>query len=148
MTDVRITKDADGRLRLFGWINLAAPEKARRIEVARALWPTKMARKQIALESGVPFNALMRALQPGYAERELARSRKRDAQFRRERPASSRTKGDGTPALLAEPRPRDVDVAARLAEIPEDTRTPAQRLMGEPIPERSALFRKRAEAAA
>lgn len=32
------------------------------------------------------------------------------------------------------------------AEIPQDTRTPGQRLMGEPIFERSALFKKQMEA--
>lgn len=34
------------------------------------------------------------------------------------------------------------DAAARLAEIPEDTRTLTQRLCGDPLFERSALYRK------
>lgn len=38
-----------------------------------------------------------------------------------------------------EPRVDPEVVAARYAEIPRDTRTPAQRLMGDPIPARSAL---------
>jgi hypothetical protein len=38
-----------------------------------------------------------------------------------------------------------IDAYARLAEIPRDTRTPAQRLMGEPVFERSALFAKRVD---
>ena len=40
-------------------------------------------------------------------------------------------------------RVADEVVAARLAEIPQDTRTPTQRLMGDPVFERSALFQKR-----
>lgn len=39
-----------------------------------------------------------------------------------------------------------IDAYARLAEIPRDTRTPAQRLMGDPIPQRSALWKKRESA--
>lgn len=39
-------------------------------------------------------------------------------------------------------RPREAEIAARLAMIPADTRTPAQRLLGDPIRERSALGRR------
>lgn len=34
------------------------------------------------------------------------------------------------------------EIAARLAEIPDDTRTLTQRICGDPIPERSALYRR------
>ncbi|KRB22692.1 hypothetical protein ASE05_16035 [Mesorhizobium sp. Root172] len=33
------------------------------------------------------------------------------------------------------------DIAARLAEIPPDTRTLTQRLCGDPLPQRSALYK-------
>lgn len=38
--------------------------------------------------------------------------------------------------------PHLADGRARLAEIPRDTRTHMQRLLGDPIPERSALFQQ------
>jgi hypothetical protein len=44
--------------------------------------------------------------------------------------------------LPSERRAPVEDVAARLAEIPQDTRTQGQRLMGDPLPGRSALDRR------
>ena len=41
-----------------------------------------------------------------------------------------------------EPEAHPHEYAARLREIPPDDRTPAQRLMGEPIPSQSALGRR------
>jgi hypothetical protein len=43
---------------------------------------------------------------------------------------------------LREVNPNPMDVAARLAEIPPDTRSLTQRLCGDPLPQRSALYRK------
>ena len=40
----------------------------------------------------------------------------------------------------------DRDWRKLLEEIPEDTRTPGQKIMGEPLPGRSALDKQRAEA--
>lgn len=48
-----------------------------------------------------------------------------------------------TAELLAEPRPRRTDVAARRAEIQPDTRSLTGRLLGDPMPGRSALDRRR-----
>lgn len=42
-----------------------------------------------------------------------------------------------------QPRARPIDVAARLAEIPKDDRDLTQRLMGDPLPARSALAMKK-----
>jgi len=41
---------------------------------------------------------------------------------------------------------RDEEWKRLIEDIPQDTRTPGQRLMGEPIFERSALFKKQMEA--
>lgn len=45
---------------------------------------------------------------------------------------------------LVEKKPPEADYMARLAEIPPDTRNLSQRLMGEPVPGRSALDRRQA----
>ncbi len=137
MIDVKLTRDVDGRQRVAGWIGLAAPEKARRIEAARVLWGT-MPTKAVALASGVPYDALRRALEPGYAERRRAVVNAR----RKGLDASGRTKSDGSPAHITEPKPRDADVAARLAEIPEDDRGLTARLCGDPLRGRSALDKR------
>jgi transposase len=47
------------------------------------------------------------------------------------------TRGDYGPN-----KPTPEETAARLAERPKDTRTPQERLLGEPIYERSALYRR------
>lgn len=52
---------------------------------------------------------------------------------------SSRRKHDSTIGKNIVMRPPSGDIEARLAEIPPDTRSPAARLMGDPIFERSAL---------
>jgi len=39
-------------------------------------------------------------------------------------------------------RPKEAEAAAMMAERPKDTRTPAQVLMGDPLPGRSALDRR------
>ncbi len=43
------------------------------------------------------------------------------------------------------PRPDQGDIAARLAEIPNDDRTLTQRICGDPLPGRSALHKRQAE---
>ena len=44
----------------------------------------------------------------------------------------------------AEPRPPEVDAEARQAEIPSDTRGFTSRFLGDPLPGRSALDRRKA----
>jgi hypothetical protein len=44
--------------------------------------------------------------------------------------------------VLSERRVPEEILAARLAEIPQDTRTQGQRLLGDPLPGRSALDRR------
>lgn len=46
---------------------------------------------------------------------------------------------------LVEPRAPSADAAARLAEIPRDTRSLTGRIFGDPLPGRSAFDRARAE---
>lgn len=55
-----------------------------------------------------------------------AQRRRRGAEY------FSRTYGEPSHHRVTDPRP--ADIAARLAEIPEDTRSPSQRLMGDPMP--------------
>ncbi len=68
------------------------------------------------------------------------------AQMRRDRTNECKRRENailaGHPAHFAERRPPDVDVATVLATIPPDTRTRQQRMMGDPIFERSALARR------
>jgi hypothetical protein len=138
---VKLVKDPDGRHRVGGWINLAAPEKQRRLDDAGKLWGT-MPAKQVARLSGVPYDALRRAFDEPYKRRICARinaNRQRKAFGDR-----ATLKRDGTPMHFTELRPRDTDVAARLAEIPDDDRSITARLCGDPLKGRSALDRRRA----
>lgn len=67
------------------------------------------------------------------------------AEYRRKR--INRLRGYSHPVrftLAPERRPPKEDVAARLAEIPPDTRSLTAKIFGDPIPERSALYRKMA----
>ena len=105
-------------------------DEARKMRAAGAQW------KQIAQRFGIDYHTVQARLDPEYAARRNAK--KNYCRFRQRQ-------GDEVLDPAARSMVRSVDdseVARRLAEIPEDTRTPAQRLMGEPIFERSALYRR------
>lgn len=93
--------------------------------------------KELAAALDVNVSAIRDRLDPDFRERHRQyemtwRSRNRDRN----------TTGG---ILFAQSHKIDREcIAARLAEIPPDTRTPAERLTGDPIPARSALARRRA----
>ncbi len=96
--------------------------------------------REIARRLGFGRESIKYALDHAYRLRRLERVARNWAAKRPEKP------------LPQDPHTRDVntlraDAYARLAEIPRDDRTPAQRLMGEPIPARSALWAKKREEA-
>lgn len=74
------------------------------------------------------------------AKAKRAKVQARDRHDLREVSANRRAAGLRSHAYVA--RPDERDVAARLAEIPPDTRNLTQRLCGDPLPMRSALYRK------
>lgn len=145
MTELKFTSRIDGRPRVSGWAQLSKEEKAQRIDRARPFVGT-MSLNALSLEFGIPDKALRVAFVPGYAERQ--RKQKREYRRDNDHQRPSRAAGKRWWAMTGQSKPDKDEVAARLADIPEDTRTPGQRLMGDPVPERSALFRKRAGGAA
>ncbi len=132
LVDTKIITDKDGKHRVWGWINLAAPEKARRLAEARRLWGT-MPNKVLSREVGVPVDALRRHCDEAYQRHVIDRIN------------LARAKKNGWKGYTATEsrRPDQGDVAQRLAAIPEDTRTLSQRLNGDPLPGRSALDQRR-----
>jgi len=119
-----------------------APAKARlsgllkkRIEAAAAIIgdadPQFINWTMLAKATGLTREIVQREFRPGYRDR-------RNASVKRGRKAGLiETKIRHT----ADASVRQSEIAARISEIPEDTRTPAQRLMGDPLPGRSALSR-------
>lgn len=85
----------------------------------------------IARELDIGYEWLRRRLDPGYAERSTAKWR---ACYAKESFTKVTTKW----------RPRNDEIAQRLAEIPPDTRDFTARQFGDPLPGRSALDRRRA----
>lgn len=88
--------------------------------------------REIGRRLGFGRESIKYALDEAYRLRRLDRVARNWAAKRAEKPRPQ------------DPHTRDVntlraDAYARLAEIPRDTRTPAQRLMGDPIFARSAL---------
>jgi hypothetical protein len=101
-------------------------------EKAQAMRDQGMAFARIGEYFGITDMTVMCRLDEKYAE------------YRRRRINKLRGR-DGPPlrlTLAPERRPPKEDVAARLAEIPPDTRSLTQRLFGDPLPQRSALYRK------
>jgi hypothetical protein len=87
---------------------------------------------RIAARLGVSDEGLRRRLIPGWASR-------RQQLIRDARYARSLGKAPNTPKHIP-----DAEVLAVLRTIPSDTRRPIERLMGDPLPGRSALDKKRA----
>lgn len=109
------------------------------LEEARQLRASGMNWTDIGAKLTVHKTTLRCNLEPEYRAKMKVAWASTDA--RKEMQGSRRSAG-----LVADERVPMADLAARLAEIPEDTRTPAARLMGEPMPGRSALDRRRATA--
>lgn len=87
---------------------------------------------RIAARLGVSDEGLRRRLIPGWASR-------RQQLIRDARYARSLGKAPNTPRHIP-----DAEALAVLRTIPSDTRRPIERLMGDPLPGRSALDKKRA----
>jgi hypothetical protein len=135
--DIKIIKDTNGKPRVWGWISLAAPEKARRLAAAKPLWGT-MPTRTLALQAGIPVDALRRAFDEPYKLRICERTNRARAIRNGWVPKPA----EYVPNHVTERRAQQDDVAARLAEIPEDNRSLSARLAGDPLPGRSALDRR------
>lgn len=85
----------------------------------------------VAREVGISPPILMRRLRPSYRE------------YRADLVRRQRYYRGGT--HTADSRVDAHTVAMRRAEIPDDTRSPGARLLGDPIYERSALYKERAQ---
>lgn len=91
--------------------------------------------ERLAREIGVTSDSVRRAVDPGYAER---RNAQLHARRMAERPATAKRINrvpDTSPELRR-------DAASRIAEIPKDTRSVTGRILGDPLPGRSALDRR------
>jgi hypothetical protein len=127
------------------WSRLSAEEKANVVSRLRAMIDDKGARikwKAAARELGISnIDAARGVIDPEWYDRRNNRVRDRRAGLVK----TTRLKGDGTPAHMANRcAPPAEDIAARLAEIPPDTRSLTARLFGDPIPGRRAIDQRRA----
>lgn len=100
----------------------------------------------IAQAYGVTVYQLKKAFDPDFMEkrRALDHKRRRSPKYLAKERAE-RKSPTAFPHLIDAPRHRATreDIAARLAEVPPDTRTPVQIMLGDPRPGRSALDRER-----
>ena len=113
-----------------------ALDRARRLRKSGANW------NEIERATGISLEKLRRRLEPGYAVAQNAKSNarwkaaNRGADRKAPHPGSSRANHYGVNAAEA---------AYRLSLVPPDTRTLSARLMGEPLFERSALYKRQQE---
>lgn len=108
-------------------------DKAKQMATAKAKWG------HIAQATGLSVEKLRRRLEPGYAERRRqgvneARAARRGDEVRKGPPSRNYHFVDNHVA------PDDAERALR--SVPADTRTPTARMMGDPLPGRSALARR------
>lgn len=106
------------------------PAQITRVHEMRA---SGMSWRAIGQQFGLHHEAVRRAVDPEYREHRNALGRKRNAISKAKHASVMRddAKTDGERLLR---------------EVPADTRTPMQRALGDPLPGRSALDRKRMEA--
>ena len=115
------------------WRNLPKEEKARRLNEVEPLIAGRESWHKLSLQTKVPVDPLRRKFDPEWHRRRLARDKKyRDGNG-----------GYRVAHTVDDPRStaRDVDIAARLAEIPPDTRSLTAYLFGDPLPGRRAIDR-------
>lgn len=98
---------------------------------ARVLRAKGWAWRKIARQLGISVERLRTAIEPGFGKRRYQR------QKRLAMPGHAHVRPGRRPT-----KPKAADVAARLAEIPDDERGLTQRLLGDPLPGRSALDRR------
>lgn len=132
------------RTMLRHWSTLTQEERDEATEKARAyikgMDPETIVWDRVASHCGVSHaNGLRLLLDPAFRDKRNATARAYGATYR------SILKSGGFSATVmamgSDRVPRD-DIAARLAEIPEDTRTITGRLFGDPLPGRRALDAK------
>lgn len=122
------------------FLSLSPEEQAAVINRARQLRADGVSWKEASRQLGVCVDRLQMHLNPAFdLAAYRARKRAQDAR-RRDRERSVRTAVDIEPVMSM---PLRSDVAARLAEIPADTRDATARFFGDPLPGRSALDRER-----
>lgn len=110
--------------------------------IARRLFAEGKRWADIKRVTGLSYDTLKRKLVPEYAERRAERVRRR----------RMRKRGESVPALVESrvhpsgPKgPSREDIAKALATIPPDDRSLTARIMGDPLPGRSALDRMRGQ---
>lgn len=99
--------------------------------------------QEIADTLGIDRRTITYWTNPESAEKSRARARaKNRSEKRHTARARERELLKGYAPHMAAPRPPQADYLARFAEIPPDTRTEAAKLMGDPLPSRSALAQR------
>jgi hypothetical protein len=106
-----------------------------RVDAMRAKGMTWAA---IAGAHDISVDKLRRAADPAFRRKTMARHRRRN---QRQKQAMAESGVMLAGALRERGAPSRQDIEARLAEIPPDTRGLTARIMGDPLPGRSALDR-------
>lgn len=119
--------------------SLSPKERSELVEEVARLRQEKMPWAVIARFLGGYSEESIRSLvDMDYADSRRIKKRRYGSNWRRNNPyEKSSWRSAGTMISKIDP----ATIAARRAEIPDDCRTPAQRLLGDPIPARSALAR-------
>lgn len=102
------------------------------VEAAKRMKEEGKTYKQIAQTMGVSHTTIERHINLRQRQRRLERDRERRAMER----------GILRHAVVNVERVSTAEILQRMATIPRDTRTRAQIIMGDPIPERSALWQR------
>lgn len=131
------------RTHLRLWSTLTPDERDEATEKGRAyiagMDPATIVWDRVALHCGVSHvNGLRLLLDPTFREKRNSRARAYGAKYRSIIEAGGFS---ATRMAMGADRVPAEDVAARLAEIPEDTRTITGRLFGDPLPGRRAIDR-------
>jgi len=130
------------------WAGLSAMERAERIRAARPVIESIVGQcgaeasawHQAAKAAGVPYDALRRALDTEYRKMRVASSRRSAISSGHMHAIIHRKQLGDAPR---EKGPDEATVARLRAAIPPDTRSLTARMLGDPIPGRSALDRRR-----
>lgn len=112
------------------WAALSYAERRRRVDEVKPLVAGRSSWHELSMRVKIPVESLRRVYDKKWHENRLRTHR----QYRQ-------TNYSGKPHVMTASRVDERDVAARLAEIPEDTRDLTAFLMGDPLPGRRAIDR-------
>ena len=124
-------------MRVSEWVSMTTEEKNARLEAARP-FVGKMSWHAMSFQCHAPVDALRRYHDPAWHKQRLRQSRL----YREKNSVAQNYRETVTSAGRVHPG----DIAARLAEIPPDTRDLTAYLFGDPLPGRRAIDRVKPQA--